>query len=523
MYLTKPGKSNGSALSHVVTKLTTPSTKRIALLKGGMFSSSNTRTSTCHDAQRNVKTIFRRPRSRVIAAIARSSITFNPRGLTVTRSSVSVHVTVSLSTISVDKRQRTSPAQVDKNRRRHITVTNVLTVGPRVLILSRPATVLSPRNHTSVVRVLSRLRRRNAAVVLIARRHSRFIGTSHVVHLSGKHVIRDTHNGATDVPRVSRSNATRRSGPVTGSGVTGNTSGPASTMPVVRVRGLVCRCPGDDGPILSGLSVAVGRNRAITVAKRGNTNGAALTHLLYTLRRPRSNDVAIGAVPITHRHTGNGVRPLGHTSHRGLHTAVNCIVRRPRHRLFTRAMTRSITCNPHGRQLSRTRISRRIDRTVTLLRVRRLTSHSPFSLSNKRRQLITVTNIVTYRPQVLVVSRPATKLSRTTAAHIRSLVRALRSRNIAMLVVSRSRARVSILTSQIVTLSHERGNGSIAQSVKAGIASRATNSGGLRALNSKRTGRSIHRGHDFVRQLSPHIGVIDTLTIVFSTFTVHSF
>lgn len=482
------------------------------LSNGIIFSRSNTRTSRCQATHYNVNTIFRRPRSRVIAAIARSSITFKPRGLTVRRSRVNLHVSNSLSTISVDSCHTSSPAHVDNNRRRHVTVTNVLTVSSSILILSRPATVLSPRKHTSVVQILSRLRSHNAAVVLIARRTSRLRRTSHIVRLRTN--------------RVMNSNPTSRQlqVPIRSINLPGHVSS-RPTRALVRTHSVSCHCISTRHSIFGRLSFDVNGNRAITLVKHGNTNGAALTHVLYTLRGPAANSVIVSNVTITATGTGNKAGPLGHGGHAELHHAINCIVRRPRQRLFTSAITRSITCKPSGLKLSTSRTVRHTVRTVQLLRVRRLQSHSPFSLSNNRRQLITVTNIVTYRPGTLVLSRPATNLSRRTTTHIRKLVRRLGSHNIAVLLVSRSRSRISRLTSHAVVLNGPTGHTSSGRSARSAIGTayrrRPSTRPSISTTNSSAT--AIKRQQALLRHLSPHINVLSTLTLVFSTFTVNSF
>lgn len=489
---------------------------------------TNPGTSTCHTTHRNVNVIFRGPRSRLIAAILRSSITFNPRGLKLRHRLVNRHVISSLRTIKLTGLHRSSPAHVDNKRRRHTTVTNVLTVGPTVLMLSRPATVLSRSTHTRIVHVLSSLRTHNAAVIRIARRPSRAIRTSHVIRVRTKQVVNvaTTISGQSPLTRTisrdrARNDVNARTTPDHPAGsdphrqrhrsnsrlplLSSNVNSVAG--PVVHISRLACHCPSTGQTIVSSLSFAVTHNRAITLVNIGNSNGSALIHVLYTLATPATNDVRITNIPITSANGHNhGIHPgsTGHGRLTRLHQRINCIVRRPRRRLFTSAMTRSITCNPHGRKLNRARMTSHIHRSLRLLRVKRLTSHSPFSLSNKRRQLTTVTNILTYGPSILVVSRPATDLSTRTGGHVRRLLHALGSHNIAILVVARSQRRTRRVTSHMihVPVTTPTSNNPIATAI-----ARPT-------MSSGNPTRSI------VRQLSPHIGVINFLTTVFAVFTI---
>lgn len=140
--------------------------------------------------ERGIKLMLRGPSGRLITDIIRRSITFNPRGLKVPPGRVQREISSTLGTISVCSCHRRTPFGLSNNRGRHVTVTKVLTVRPRYVILSRPATVLSPGNHSRMVAALLGLGHRGGvAIILVARCVRRTILTSEIIIVSTKGVL----------------------------------------------------------------------------------------------------------------------------------------------------------------------------------------------------------------------------------------------------------------------------------------------------------------------------------------------
>lgn len=83
-----------------------------------------------------------------------------------------------------------SPGGLSNKRGREITVTNIVTVHPGYVVLSRPATVLSPGKQGRILRTIDSLgEQRKIAIVLVARCVRRIIRTSGMCIVSGKRII----------------------------------------------------------------------------------------------------------------------------------------------------------------------------------------------------------------------------------------------------------------------------------------------------------------------------------------------
>lgn len=191
-------------------------------------------------------------------------------------------------------------------------------------------------------------------------------------------------------------------------------------------------------------------NDFATVIKRANDNGSALVTVLSKLLIPARNRLHMNRIMVSGQTSGGTLTEL--------QRKINCIFRFPRDRLFTRAILGSIVFNPLGLNISPTRTGRRTLATLRTLGLPdSLGRQSPFRLSNKRVQQITVTNILTVRPDILVLSRPATKLSPRTDASLLSLISRLRRGNAAVLVVARRVRRTTHFTSRILMVGRKRG------------------------------------------------------------------
>ncbi len=86
---------------------------------------------------------------------------------------------------------RGSPFSLSNNRGHEITVTNMVTVRPGVVIFSRPATNLSPRNERRVVGIVGRCHGTFGTAIMVVSRDVRSVTrvTSGLLILSGNRII----------------------------------------------------------------------------------------------------------------------------------------------------------------------------------------------------------------------------------------------------------------------------------------------------------------------------------------------
>lgn len=186
-----PDKSNGAALLHDVGLLRAPSSNIVAVNKidisynGGV---GRTSTLTLHH---RATVIFRScglfGGGATLRGVARNLHAMG--GGSATRTSRVTHGRLRL--INLSSFTSCCPVRLSNNRRRHISVTQTLTLGPATVLFSRPASTLSPRLINSILRTVNAITGLNVAVIVIARRvHFTHGITSGIVFIGRNIVIR---------------------------------------------------------------------------------------------------------------------------------------------------------------------------------------------------------------------------------------------------------------------------------------------------------------------------------------------
>lgn len=136
--------------------------------------------------------MFRCPRCRLFRRAITGSVTFNPAGVNGdnTRLRGTMGSTTEFAKLG-SRLLRGSPFSLSNNRGEETTVTNIVTVGPRILILSRPATNLSPVNESILLDRVIRCRGRHGGAIVLMSRDVRSVTeiTSGVVIVGGSGLI----------------------------------------------------------------------------------------------------------------------------------------------------------------------------------------------------------------------------------------------------------------------------------------------------------------------------------------------
>ncbi len=245
----KRGNSNGSALTGVLGNLGGPANNSVFIRNVG---AGSRRARLLVGGGINV--IFRGPSGRLITSVIRRSITFNPRGLKLRPRIVHRHISRTLGSINVCRFGSSAPRRLSNKRGREVTVTNVVTLRPRYLILSRPATVLSPGKHTRVVGAILHLGGRgNVAIILVARCVRRTRGSSEILIVGSNGFVTSNAPGRVfegigvlgsiklSIPRAARLLCTLGRGSV---------SIPASILKMRRATSMVVHCVRSGGWVI---------------------------------------------------------------------------------------------------------------------------------------------------------------------------------------------------------------------------------------------------------------------------------
>lgn len=211
---------------------------------------------------------------------------------------------------------------------------------------------------------------------------------------------------------------------------------------LVSIHGICGVCGPNRGRMgtLSNISVAVSRNRFITVVNRSNSNGSALVGVLNLLSAPARNRCCVG----------NGlISSLASSRVDSVHGGRVNFVFRNFGLVSSLSTLRGIRLPLICHNIPHTRESRLSGTTLRGINLNNHVRRLPTTLSNNRRRHITITHTVTTTPPIVLTSRPANGLSAHSAGSIVRVLRGLGSRNEAIVIVARS-GRVTRRTRHIV-------------------------------------------------------------------------
>lgn len=181
--------SNGAALLEYLGFLRAPNGNGVSIGSGILFSDGSDSTGDSdrvQGEQLRFKLIFRSfglfPRCAIVRGVVltpglttgrrvgRANRCVNTGDCGRTRRVVGDGTGSLLREMKLSRGDRSCPYGLDNNRRRHITVTETLTLGPSILYFSRPASTLSPRLANRILGIVHDLGASSDAVVIMARR-----------------------------------------------------------------------------------------------------------------------------------------------------------------------------------------------------------------------------------------------------------------------------------------------------------------------------------------------------------------
>lgn len=212
MIVVKPSNSNGDALLHYLGYVRSPASNGILCRKMSLASVG----IGVGERHRGVKVIFRRfglfGGGAIVRGVVLSPILYRGHEVEGLHHREALNGTSAgrpigaagrvgrrtrggtlrlLSEVKLTSGTSMCPSRLSNNRGRHITVIHTLTVGPSIVLFSRPADTLSPRVMNRILRIVERLTGRNVAVIIIARRvNFTHRINSEILFVSSKGVLR---------------------------------------------------------------------------------------------------------------------------------------------------------------------------------------------------------------------------------------------------------------------------------------------------------------------------------------------
>lgn len=136
--------------------------------------------------------VFQNPDTQIFAATVADEVAFGPRNLGLSQAEVRDRVTESLAAVGLANATAEDPFLMNKGARQRLAVASALALRPRALLLDEPTTGLDYAEQCAMMELLSALRRRGTAIIIIT--HTPWIASEYAQRgtlLSGGHILFD--------------------------------------------------------------------------------------------------------------------------------------------------------------------------------------------------------------------------------------------------------------------------------------------------------------------------------------------
>lgn len=415
--------------------------------------------------------VLQDPDAQVILARVGDDVAFGCENLGVPRDEIWGRVRSALDQVGLDLALDRSTSALSGGQKQRLALAGALAMQPGLLLLDEPTANLDPAGVMEV---------RDAVVRTAAATGATLVVVEHRVDVWAQHVDRvvvlaEGGGVLADGPPTAVFGS--HEGELTRAGVwvpgVRPTIPPASSLgdlaPPIRAR--------ESSPLLCGRGLAVGRRsfgaKEASVAASGldvdvhggrslaitGPNGAGKSTLALTLAgllpavagrvgataelRGAGGVGTPGAVP--------GEDPLTWRSSELL-TRIGMVFQDPEHQLLTTSVRAELEVGPRALGLDPGEITARIDPLLDRLRLRRLASVNPFTLSGGEKRRLTVAAALATQPRVLVLDEPTYGQDARTWRELAALIAAVRDAGTAVVVVTHDAHLVDALAADTLRI-----------------------------------------------------------------------
>jgi energy-coupling factor transport system ATP-binding protein len=209
--------------------------------------------------------------------------------------------------------------------------------------------------------------------------------------------------------------------------------------PLVSVRDVRFAYPG--GRVaLDGVTLDVRRGEVLGLAGPNGSGKSTLARLLAGLLRPTTGRVVVGGLDTTR------------TPARALASVVGYVFQDPGHQLFAATVRAELAFGPRNLGAMSEEVERRVAEEAARLGLEdRLDTH-PYRLARSVRRLVAIASVLTMHPAVVILDEPTTGQDHATATRVRTLVRDLRDRGIAVVCITHDMTLLATVADRLVVL-----------------------------------------------------------------------
>ncbi|MBP1449343.1 MAG: energy-coupling factor ABC transporter ATP-binding protein [Thermoproteus sp.] len=404
----------------------------------------------------DVGTVYQVPESQIFALIVEDDVAFGLENRGTPPEDMRERVREALELVGLWEKRHHPTFLLSGGQKQRLAIAAILALRPKVLILDEPTSMLDAVGTAEVFDLLRRLNDGGMTIIMSEHKIERVLGmVDRVVALrDGTIAIDDEpHRAAAkglfklgiEEPQVSALHRMLRPddhwSPITveeflevdrgAKIVVEEREPPAEGEPIVVVRGLYFRYPGNEQPTLKGVDLEIPKGAVVSVVGPNGSGKSTLMYLMAGIYKPTSGSVEIAGRRPADLSGGERVKLVGYAFQDPDQMLMNTTVRAEIEMTLKLAGVRGRILGKLAREIARD------------LGIENLLERSPHKLSVGQRRLVSLAAVLAAWPKVLILDEPTRGLDRETAeATMGYLMDIKREREMTIVLVSHDMRQV---------------------------------------------------------------------------------
>ncbi|MDQ1577009.1 MAG: energy-coupling factor transport system ATP-binding protein [Microbacteriaceae bacterium] len=429
------------------------------------------------DARGRVGLVLQDPDSQVVLARVGDDVAFGCENLGVSRDEIWRRVAAALDAVGLDLPLDAPSSALSGGQKQRLALAGVLAMQPGLVLLDEPTANLDPDGVIEV---------RDAVARALADSEATLVVIEHRVavwqHVVGRVIVLDPDGGvlADGTPEqvLSREGARLAEAgvwvpgypperPVRHPLIT------AARVPLLTAADLsVGRTPfaaRRPNTVAGGIDLTISAGTALAVTGANGSGKSTLALTLAGLLPPAGGELAASA------ELSGGAGPLPtRWKSRELLTRIGTVFQEPEHQFLTATVREELSIGPRAAGLAASETTARVDELLVRLRLDRLASANPFTLSGGEQRRLSVATVLATQPRILILDEPTFGQDSRTWREIVALLAAELDSGTAMVAVTHDADFVSALADDELRLGAGLGNTARPREIRRAIGTEVT-------------------------------------------------
>ena len=406
-----------------------------------------------------VAMVFQDFEAQLFSTNVRLEVAFGPGQLGVDPREIATRVERTLAMVGLAGLTDRDPSTLSGGQKQRLAIASILAMEPEVLLLDEPATDLDPIGRRELYAALEHVRGERLILLAVEHEIDPLIGADRLILMHGGRIVADGPPAtlARDVERflacgvrphdlavlggrlgielplvVDGAVATLRGhgfGDTASAAAAAPAPAPAYDRtgdPIITVSRLSHRYESGGPPVLTDVSLAIGRGEFIAIIGQNGSGKTTLAKHLNGLLRASTGRVELRGRDV-------GTLPLEMVARE-----VGYVFQNPDHQLFAATVAEEVAFGPRNFGLAGDALAARVDETLAAVGLAADRDADPFLLRKGERQRLAVATVLAMRPEVLILDEPTTGLDYPQQRRMLTLLAELRAAGTTIIVITHS-------------------------------------------------------------------------------------